>query len=347
MTSPVEAAHGPLIVETVSGTKYELGKPAKVEKWLVPHRLKKLFHPGGFTESWANEISKLANARMTRHTPHKDRPVTPIIEMHALDDDPQLEDISIASTIQKPIPKKAVKRTQPVKKQKPIKKTQPTKKVVSKPKRTSNDPLAVFVKPRAPPSARFNYKEDSDSSDYSDNDQRYTPAKPKKPRRARTSSKAKVTKKKTTTKSGKRKATPPPEEEVLSPAKRKKTTSKKITKASPKVVLERMSTETAELGESSSTKAKKKTKPPSKRKITAAKEKSQKKDTNPTEKKKSTKARKKKTPEVEEKSFALTESPIPAPVPAKKKQSVRGTVYYLVTKIYLLLFQNKQNETYN
>ena len=67
--------------------------------------------------------------------------------MHALDNDPQVEDISIASTIQKPIPKKAVKRPQPVKKQKPPKKTQPTKKV-TKSKQTSNDPLSVFVKPR-------------------------------------------------------------------------------------------------------------------------------------------------------------------------------------------------------
>ena len=39
----------------------------------------------GFTEDWAEQVDKISKSRLTRHTPHKARPVTPIEEMIACD----------------------------------------------------------------------------------------------------------------------------------------------------------------------------------------------------------------------------------------------------------------------
>ena len=235
LTSPIESALGPLVVKTISKTQYELGTPAKVDKWLVPHKIKKLFYPNGFTEQWADELKRV---KMTRHTPHRDRPVTPIDEMMAMDVHPIAENVSIASTVAKEPPKRGRAPKQAAQaKAKPVKaSTVKASKPKKKAKTAPSDPLAMFGQRKMMPlSAKFNYKEDADSSDIESDAYQPTPRKVRKPRRTATTTKQpKVTKKKAPSK--KRTRTQPKEDQtehdtvetVLSPPKKAKTMKKKV-----------------------------------------------------------------------------------------------------------------------
>merc|ERR1711892_637475 len=281
LTSPIESVLGPLVLVTISKTKYELGKPAKVDKWLVPHKLKKLFYPAGFTEQWAEELERVNNGRMTRHTPHRDRPVTPLDEMMALDVAPISENVSIASTTAKePAPKPTRKRAARPKAAKPKKQTT----------NAPSDPLAALTAnwKMMPLSAKFNFKEDTDSSDMESDVYQPTPRKVKNPRRAATATKQpKVTKKKTAAKKGTRtsgKEEADTTETVLSPAKKAKTVKKKVDKKNNEVINVKL--------------------PPKKKQT-----------------KKPRGRAKKKTDEKEEASFALSASPIATPKLKKKINS--------------------------
>lgn len=88
ITGPIETAYGPTKIETFNKTKYILdGEPGRIEKWLTSDTFKEKFRCG-FPENWTDIVLAEGKKRLTRRTPHKVRPQTPVEEMHNCDLEP-------------------------------------------------------------------------------------------------------------------------------------------------------------------------------------------------------------------------------------------------------------------
>ena len=88
ITGPIETAYGPTKIETFNKTRYILdGEPGRIEKWLTSDTIKEKFRCG-FPENWTDIVVAEGKKRLTRRTPHKVRPQTPVEEMHNCDLEP-------------------------------------------------------------------------------------------------------------------------------------------------------------------------------------------------------------------------------------------------------------------
>ena len=63
------------------------GEPGRIEKWLTSDTIKEKFRCG-FPENWTDIVVAEGKKRLTRRTPHKVRPQTPVEEMHNCDLEP-------------------------------------------------------------------------------------------------------------------------------------------------------------------------------------------------------------------------------------------------------------------
>ena len=88
ITGPIETAYGPTKIETFNKTRYILdGEPGRLEKWLTSDTIKEKFNCG-FPENWTEIVLAEGKKRLTRRTPHKSRPETPIEQMKNCDLEP-------------------------------------------------------------------------------------------------------------------------------------------------------------------------------------------------------------------------------------------------------------------
>ena len=88
ITGPIETAYSPAKIETFNKTRYILdGEPGRSEKWLTSDTIKEKFRCG-FPENWTDIVVAEGKKRLTRRTPHKVRPQTPVEEMHNCDLEP-------------------------------------------------------------------------------------------------------------------------------------------------------------------------------------------------------------------------------------------------------------------
>ena len=63
------------------------GEPGRIEKWLTSDTIKEKFRCG-FPENWTDIVLAEGKKRLTRRTPHKVRPQTPVEEMQNCDLEP-------------------------------------------------------------------------------------------------------------------------------------------------------------------------------------------------------------------------------------------------------------------
>lgn len=151
ITGPIETAYGPSKLETFNKTRYILdGEPGRLEKWLTSDMIQEKFRCG-FPENWTDIVSAEGKKRLTRRTPHKVRPQTPVEEMQNCDLEPLAEDQSLISnldTVRKALktpksPPKIVRR----------------RARQTKAKKANLDPLSQVA--LAKPVAKFNYVDPS------------------------------------------------------------------------------------------------------------------------------------------------------------------------------------------